>query len=242
MLKEWKASDNKITQKLDDPMLDQDLAAVKANRGVKVTNAVTPEYEAYEDDDKHHERMPDMDNFDPETYDDYILAQVQLPRDDEHKLGTVIRRAKDGDDNPIGKQNRNSLLDTRIYEVELSDGQVLEYSANVVAENLYSHIGKEEKLARRRAQLHRSWYQEAGFGSASLLGCHPHPSLYELLFQAYPVEAELALGCSHHTFPDRSYPCLACVLDVYHQHGFVLMLLRGQLVRSVTTSPVDWRT
>jgi hypothetical protein len=35
--------------------------------------------------------MPDTDDFDPETYDEYILAQVQLPRDDEHKLGIMIR-------------------------------------------------------------------------------------------------------------------------------------------------------
>jgi hypothetical protein len=86
------------TQKLGDPMLDQDLAAVTANRGANIINAVTPEYEAYEDDDEHHTRMPDMDDFDPETYDEYILAHVQLPRDDEYKLGKVIRRVKDGND------------------------------------------------------------------------------------------------------------------------------------------------
>jgi hypothetical protein len=51
----------------------------------------------------------------------------------------VIRRAKDGDDNPIGKHNQNPLLESRIYEVEFSNGQVLEYVANVIAENLYSH-------------------------------------------------------------------------------------------------------
>jgi hypothetical protein len=127
MSREQQAFDGKVTQKLGDPMLDQDLAAVKASRGVKVTNAVTPEYEAYEDDQEHQKRMPDTDNFDPETYDEYILAQVQLPRDDEHRLGTVIRRAKDGYDNPIGKHKQNPLLDTRIYEVEFSVGQVLKY-------------------------------------------------------------------------------------------------------------------
>jgi hypothetical protein len=43
-----------------------------------VFNAVTPEYEAYEDDDEHHARTPDMDGVDPETYDEDILAHVQL--------------------------------------------------------------------------------------------------------------------------------------------------------------------
>jgi hypothetical protein len=96
---------------------------------------------AYEDDPERQKRMPDTGEFDPETYDEYILAQVQLPRDDELKLGTVIRRAKDGDDNPKGKHNQNPLLDTRIYEVEFSDGQVLEYAANVKI--LYSQVDEE---------------------------------------------------------------------------------------------------
>jgi hypothetical protein len=143
MLEEQQAFDNRVNQKLGNPMLDQDLDAVKVSRGVKVIDAATPEYEAYEDDGKCLKRIPDVDNFDPGTYDEYILAQVQLPRDDEHRLGTVIRRAKDRSDNPIGKHNQNPLLDTRIYEVEFSDGQVLEYAANVIAENLYSQVDEE---------------------------------------------------------------------------------------------------
>jgi hypothetical protein len=69
--------------------------------------------------------MPDVDDFDRETYDEYILAQVQLPRDDEHRLRTVILRAKEGIYHPIGKHNQNPLLDTRIYEAKFSGGQVL---------------------------------------------------------------------------------------------------------------------
>jgi hypothetical protein len=143
VLKEKQAFDEKVTRALGDPMLDQDLVAVKASRGVKVTNAVTPEYEAYEDDQEYQKRIPDADDLDPETYDEYILAQVQLPRDDEHRLGTVIRRAKGENERPIGRHNQNPLLDTRIYEFEFSDGQVLEYAANVIAENLYSQVDEE---------------------------------------------------------------------------------------------------
>jgi hypothetical protein len=43
MSKEEQAFDDKVARKLGDPMLDQDVAAVKASRGVKVINAVTPE-------------------------------------------------------------------------------------------------------------------------------------------------------------------------------------------------------
>jgi hypothetical protein len=102
MLKEQQEFDNSVIQKLGDPMLDQDLSAVKATRGIIVIDAVAPEYEAYEDDEECRKRMPEVNDFNPETYDEHILAQVQLPRDDEHRLGTVIRRVEDGSDHPLG--------------------------------------------------------------------------------------------------------------------------------------------
>jgi hypothetical protein len=83
MLKEHQAFDNSVILKLGDPMFDQDLSAVKASCGIKVIDAVTPEYEAYEDDHECRKRVPDVDDFDPETYDEYVFAQVQLPRDDD---------------------------------------------------------------------------------------------------------------------------------------------------------------
>jgi hypothetical protein len=43
-----------------------------------------------------------------------------------------------GDRHRGGHDDVNPILDTRIYEVEFPDGEVLEYAANVIAENLYS--------------------------------------------------------------------------------------------------------
>jgi hypothetical protein len=88
-------------------MLDQDLSTVSVKSGIKVVNAATPAYEAFEDDHERKSRIPDMDDFDPETYDAYIFAQVQLPRhDDEYKLGKVIQRVRGGFENQIGKHNK----------------------------------------------------------------------------------------------------------------------------------------
>ena len=36
------------------------------------------------------------------------------------------------------KRNQNPILDTRTYEVEFPDGDVSEYAANVIAENMWS--------------------------------------------------------------------------------------------------------
>jgi hypothetical protein len=53
--------------------------------------------------------MQDTNNFDPEKYEEFILEQAQLPKDDEHKLGTLIRRVKGGNENLIGKQTKSTL-------------------------------------------------------------------------------------------------------------------------------------
>jgi hypothetical protein len=39
---------------------------------------------------------------------------------------------------PLVSRTRNPLLDTRVYEVEFTDGAVAEYTANLIAESLYA--------------------------------------------------------------------------------------------------------
>ena len=39
--------------------------------------------------------------------------------------------------------NSNPILDTRVYEVDFEDGARQYYSANLIAENMYSQIGTE---------------------------------------------------------------------------------------------------
>ena len=45
--------------------------------------------------------------------------------------------------NRIGHLNTNPFLDTSVYEIQFSDGQILEYSANLIAEHLYSQANEE---------------------------------------------------------------------------------------------------
>ena len=42
-------------------------------------SSVTPEYEPYKDDEQHDWSMPEANDFEPESYDGYILSQVLLP-------------------------------------------------------------------------------------------------------------------------------------------------------------------
>ena len=87
--------------------------------------------------------MPDADDFDADAFDAYISAQVLLPEGDGYVSGKVVTRKHDLDGNPVGVRNQNPILDTRVYNVEFPDGHVSEYSANVIAECIYSQVDEE---------------------------------------------------------------------------------------------------
>jgi hypothetical protein len=100
---------------------------------------ITPEFEPF---DPEH-TMPEADEWDAEAYDQYIAAEVCLPKDGREVLGQVTSRKHDQDGNPIGRANANPIMDTRIYQVTFPDGDTAEYSANVIAECLYSQVDNE---------------------------------------------------------------------------------------------------
>jgi Reverse transcriptase (RNA-dependent DNA polymerase) len=55
----------------------------------------------------------------------------------------VLKRKRDDNNHPIGISNTNPLLDTRVYEVQFPDGTEKEYTANLIAEALYSQVDLE---------------------------------------------------------------------------------------------------
>ena len=89
----------------------------------------------------------------PEEMDEYLSAQVILPRGGENVKGTVMTRRKDADNLPIGKRNPNPILDTRQYEVQFPDGSTDCYSANLIAENIYAQIDNEGRTMQLLAEI-----------------------------------------------------------------------------------------
>jgi hypothetical protein len=86
----------------------------------------TPQFDPMEED------LPEADTWDPKSFDKYISAQILLPKpgtEDQDVIGTVICRKRDIHGNPIGRATSNPILDTRIYQVELPDGHIEEFSA-----------------------------------------------------------------------------------------------------------------
>jgi len=66
-----------------------------------------------------------------------INAEVLLSKDDSTALARVIRRAVDSNGKVIGEWDSNPILNTLVYECEFNDGTIKEYSANVIASNIY---------------------------------------------------------------------------------------------------------
>ena len=100
----------------------------------------TPTYEPYTDDDGDgigHTTDAD-DEPTPLTFDNYLGAEVVLSKGDDMVAGKVVGRKRDSDGKPVGRENKNPMLDTRVYEVEFVDGGHAEFGANVIAENMYA--------------------------------------------------------------------------------------------------------
>jgi hypothetical protein len=91
--------------------------------------------------------MPEIDDIkeehDVDTYEQYFGAHVRVPIGDEIRSGKVVRRKRELDGTVRGRANANSMLDTRTYEIEFPDGRSDEYTANVIAENMYAQCDIE---------------------------------------------------------------------------------------------------
>ena len=99
-----------------------------------------PTYEPYVDNDGDgigHATDAD-DEPTPLTFDNYLGAEVVLPKGDDMVAGKVVGRKRDSDGEPIGQENKNPMLDTHVYEVEFMDGGRAEFGANAIAENMYA--------------------------------------------------------------------------------------------------------
>ncbi len=88
------------------------------------TNAMDPEYGDAE--------------VTPKIGNNYLSAELMLPKGGVMVKGHVTAGKHDRDRNPVGRANDNLILDTRSYIVDFDDGDQTEFTANMIAESLYS--------------------------------------------------------------------------------------------------------
>ena len=74
------------------------------------------------------------------AFDKIINAEVMIQNGDETAMGKVARRSLDADGRMTGTYHDNPFLNTITYNVECPDGQVKEYGANIIAENLLTQV------------------------------------------------------------------------------------------------------
>ena len=118
----------------------------------KMLEEDTPKHVAYEEwedfkmgitdvDPTKKEEIPDLVDADDLDFNKYLSAKVRIPQGGyTFANGKVVRRARDSNGELIGKSHSNPLLDTSVYEVELEDGSVERYNANIIAEHIYAQV------------------------------------------------------------------------------------------------------
>ena len=101
----------------------------------------TPTYEPYQDNDTKPQITLDRDDY--QSFDQYIGAEVLLPCGDKQLSGKVMTRKREADGSLKGERHSNPLFDTRAYVIEFPDGMEAEYTANIIAENMYAQCNAD---------------------------------------------------------------------------------------------------
>ena len=74
------------------------------------------------------------------AFNKIINAEGMIQNGDEMAMGKVARRSLDADGRATGTYHDNPFLNTITYDIEFPDGQVKEYGANSIAENLLTQV------------------------------------------------------------------------------------------------------
>ena len=77
------------------------------------------------------------------VFDKIINAEVMIQNGDEMAMGKVARQSLDADGRTTGTYHDNPFLNTTTYDVAFSDGQVKEYGANIIAENMLTQVDSD---------------------------------------------------------------------------------------------------
>jgi hypothetical protein len=76
-------------------------------------------------------------------WDKLINAEIILQQGDKLQRGKVKRRSVDDNGKTIGTYSDNPIMNSIVYEVEFPDGELKEYAANILAENMLSQVDHE---------------------------------------------------------------------------------------------------
>jgi len=99
-------------------------------------------YESYDENENKSYNLAEMDEF--PDHEIMMDAEVMLPKDGGlYQSARVIGRSKNASGNYIGNYHPNPVLNTQVYDVMFPDGAVMQYSANLIAENIMSQVDED---------------------------------------------------------------------------------------------------
>ena len=110
------------------------------------------EWSEYEDNEEEHRMVPETKDIVDATgkqlnqnpaYNRNMNSEVALQIDSEMKKGKVVRCAAGPDGKVMGTYDDNPILNTVLYEVKFPDGQIREYAANVIVENMLTQVDSD---------------------------------------------------------------------------------------------------
>ena len=125
---------------------------IKRRWGTPVTPPNTQQSKAfkiYEDHEQQEQSTLEVEDIVDSTgklinqqpaYDQIINDEVQLQLGVEMVNGKVIQRTIGPDGQVTGTYDNNPFLNSIIYDVEFPDGEVKEYAANIIAENMLTQL------------------------------------------------------------------------------------------------------
>ena len=85
-------------------------------------------------------------DFLPDVYDEtYLRMDLALPNrvEPDPQFARVTKCLHSVNGLPIGKASENPILDTRMYQIECTDGDKSLLSANLISENMFEQIDEE---------------------------------------------------------------------------------------------------
>ena len=78
--------------------------------------------------------------FEKPITDHWIHVELNLPQGEELRRAKVISRTKDKDGSIRGTYDDQPNLNSLIYDIEFTDGELYKYSVNVIAKNMYFEV------------------------------------------------------------------------------------------------------
>ena len=143
-----------IDNKIGDRRSDEEVAEVQGDDQLPRLELFGDWNDTNEDDEDGNDlRRSDADEYTPEAFDQYLPAEIVADRGGDLLRGAVKSRKRDCDGKPVGSSNPNPLLDTREYLVCFELGTEETYTANLIAESLYSQIDDEGRRLQSMQEI-----------------------------------------------------------------------------------------